>query len=364
MKKIVFFTQSLECGGVQKSVSTLANSLKYRFKVSIILAEDHKDFFYKVDNIDVFKIKTLKINTKEKNVGLKLFDYRKKELDVLLEKISPEIVISYEDYHNLILLNTKYKCKKIISIRNSIYNLYKKEERIHLLDSNFYFENIKLFYPKADKIITVSNHINNELKELCDLSNIVTIYNGISENNSNELFNYHKPFILNVARLNKRKGQCDLIEAFNLIKDNIEHDLFIIGDGVEKEKLQTLIKNLNISDRVKLFGRKRPSPYIKSCDLFVFPSKSEGFSNVVLEVISCKKNILAYNYKGSNEILPAQNTIEIGKIRLLANKILYFLQNEKINEQYADNLFNISKKFTLEKTLENYKKEILSLCVE
>lgn len=363
MKKIVIFTQNLDIGGVQKSVTTLANYLYLDYDITIVLAEDNKNIAYDIKEIPVIKIKTKKIDITKPNIGEDIFKYRIDELDKILKKLKPDIAISYEDYNNLILLNTLYSCKKIISCRVSIKDSY-TNKKIHLLDKNFYYANIKKYYHLADKIICVGKHIENELNKDFNLNNTTTIYNGIEKYQDKvEDINYDN-FILNIGRLHQQKGQKDLIIAFDMIKDKISQKLLIVGDGIEKDNLQSLIDELNLNDRVFLMGFDTPYKYIKRCDLFVFPSYYEGFSNTILEVMCMGKNILSYRYKGSEEILEDENLVKLGDIDILANKLLFYLSNKLENIKKAERLFSISKKFTLDDTLLNYKREIDLLCAE
>ncbi len=359
MKKLIIFTQNLDIGGVQKSVSTLANYLSKFYSIYIVLAEDNKEIKYKIDSkIKLLTIKTKKLDIEKKGIGKKIFKYRIREFDKILVDKSPDIVISYEDYNNLILLSTNFKCKKIISVRNSIKNLYKDLNRIHLLSNKFYYNNIKKLYPKADKIIAVSDFINKQLASLCNNKSIITIYNGIDKPKIHKEKKSKNKFILNVSRINKRKGQQDLIYAFNSIKDQIEHNLIIIGDGVGRDKLEKLIKELNLQKRIKLLGYCNPMKYLQTCELFVFPSNSEGFSNAILEAMSYSINIVSYNYDGSDEILMSNNLVTIGDISELSRRILLFLTNKKENKKAASILHNYSKNFTLNKCLLKYKNEI------
>ncbi len=362
MKKIVIFTQNLDFGGVQKSVYYLANNLKKEYAVSIVLAEDNKEIKYNFEGIPIYQIRTLKVNVNEEGIGEKLFEYRIKELDKQLSILNPDILISYEDYNNLIALSTKYNCKKVVSCRVSIKDSY-ENTMIHLLDSSFYYQKMHLLYKDANKIVSVSNSINNELKEEFSLTNTVTIHNGI-EKKELETKVEHKSFILNIGRLHKQKGQEDLIKAFYKIKDEINENLIIVGDGMMKDYLMKLVEDLNLNSRVFIVGFDEPYKYIKACSLFIFPSYYEGFSNTILEVMSCKKNIVSYEYKGSEEVLLKENRVSIGDIDLLASKIVYYLKNKKENEILADKLFKKSNEFSLSRTLEKYKKEIKLLCVE
>ncbi|MFY9074516.1 glycosyltransferase [Malaciobacter mytili] len=361
MKTIAIFTQNLDIGGVQKSVFLLSNYLKDKFDIKIILAEDNKNINYNIQDIEIFKIKTKKINIEEENIGEKLFNYRVKELTTLLEKIKPHLLISYEDYNNLIALESSFSCKKIISCRVSIFDSY-QDKKIHLLSSEFYYNKIKNLYPKANKIITVSNSIKNELEDIFHINNSITIHNGILKIKTFTPCNYSN-FILNIGRLHKQKGQLDLIKAFNKIKTQIKENLLIVGEGVLRAELENEIEKLNLKNRVFLIGADLPYSYIKNCSLFVFPSYYEGFSNTILEVMSLKKNILAYNYKGSKEVLFNENLIEKGNIEELSLKIVFYLKNKKENKLLEDKLFMHSKKFSLNKTLQKYEEEIKK-CVE
>lgn len=363
MKRIVIFTQNLDIGGVQKSVFYLAHYLKKNFDLIVVLAEDNKKIKYEFNDINVLKIKTKLIDTEKPNIGDEIFAYRVSELNKILNQLQPDILISYEDYNNLIALSTKYKCKKIISCRVSIQDSY-KNKNIHLLDEEFYHKHIKQYYPLADKIICVGKHIENELINNFHLSNTITIHNGIEKYQNNiEDINYDN-FILNIGRLHTQKGQKDLILAFDMIKDNISQDLLIVGDGAEKKDLQNLINDLNLTGRVFLIGFDTPYKYIKRCELFVFPSYYEGFSNTVLEVMNMKKNIVSYNYKGSDEILFLENLVECGDIKKLSLKILSNLKNTNTNHLQAKKLYERSKNFTLNNTLRKYKREIDLLCAE
>lgn len=363
MKKIAIFTQNLSIGGVQKSVSSLANYLKEYFDIYIILAENNKEIKYNLQNTPIKEIQTKKIDIKKQGIGEEIFNYRIVELEKILHTIKPDILLSYEDYNNLIALSTSYECKKIISCRVNIDDSY-HNKLIHLLDENFYFKKMKKLYPLANTIITVSQSIQNELINKFKLKNTKTIYNGISLPNRNSQDIPYKNFILNIGRLHNQKGQLDLIDAFNLIKNDISQNLVLVGDGPLKTQLYKKIKEYKLGKRVFLTGFDKPYKYILKCDLFIFPSYYEGFSNTVLEVMSSKKNIISYNYKGSEEILYKKNLVPLGDTKALSLKILYYIKNQEKNTMMENLLFEKVKQFSLSRTLENYKNEMDLLCAE
>ena len=352
---ILFFTQNLQIGGVQKSVTTLANFLVPFYTIHIVLAEKEKSIEYTLSKkISLHSLQTLQVDITEVNVGKKIFNHRVKALDTLLHKLNINLLISYEDYNNIIALNTTFICKKIVSSRVILSDSYTNESYIHLLDAKFYYDNIRKLYPKSDLVICVSQAILKELSECYDTNNLITIYNGIITPKVTKPLKLRKKFILHVGRLHPQKGQKDLILAYNKIKNFIEEDLILLGEGVSQNELKTLISSLNLQNRIHLLGFKDPYPYIQACSMFVFPSYYEGFSNSVLEVMSMKKAILSYKYKGAQEIFTNEMLIDVGDIDKLSSKMLSCINDKQKRVSLENSGYTTSKKFTLDNTLNTF----------
>ena len=119
-------------------------------------------------------------------------------------------------------------------------------------------------------------------------------------------------FILNVARINKRKRQDVLIRAFSRLKT--KHNLVLIGDTYtesDKKYLKDLIKlveELSLSNRVSFLGfKKNPYPWIKAADLFVLSSDNEGLSLVLIESLILGTKAVSTNCPvGPSEILTGE----------------------------------------------------------
>ena len=90
---------------------------------------------------------------------------------------------------------------------------------------------------------------------------------------------------VNVGRLSPEKDQKKLIEAFYEVSKKYNNiKLYILGDGVLKNELETLVENLNLSNRVFILGQvKNPFAFINKCDCFVLSSNHEGQPMVLLE---------------------------------------------------------------------------------
>lgn len=362
MKKIVIFTQNLETGGIQKVVSNLANYLHQDYFVYIVLSEDDKKIAYDLNSaITIKMIKTIKVDVSKSSTASFLLEYRVKELDNILSKIKPMLIFSFGEYSNIISLKTRYKCKKIVSQRAVFESM--RAKKIHLFSFDEYKEMMLEHYPSAHKIICVSDYIANEIAELNDKlkPKLQTLYNGVER-----VEKYYKKidekYILNVGRLHPQKGQMDIILAFAKIANEIEHNLIIIGEGELREVLQNKILELDLSKRIFLLGEMQsPYDYLHECELFVFASYYEGFPNVLLEAISSKTAVVSYKFEGYNEILDkeASYLCKIGNVECLSKNILDLLKDRDKKLSLEKKMFEISKKFTLEKSLQKYKQIIV-----
>lgn len=92
------------------------------------------------------------------------------------------------------------------------------------------------------------------------------------------------PILLFVARLVKEKNIDDLVAAAHLLEQRgSSFKLVIVGDGPEREFMQRRLPNAHFTGY--LFGREL-SEWYASSDIFVFPSTTETFGNVILEAFA------------------------------------------------------------------------------
>ncbi|WP_300343349.1 glycosyltransferase, partial [Fusobacterium sp.] len=147
------------------------------------------------------------------------------------------------------------------------------------------------------------------------------------------------------------KNQALLIKSFSRLKKekNILEKLVIIGEGKEREKLQMLIKNLNLENEVFLLGQKlNPYKYIANSKLFVLTSKNEGFSLTCIEAMILRKMVIVTETNGTREILG--NKSNYGKLISgdetdLLNLLFFYLKNENERKKYKEEGYKRAKQF-------------------
>jgi len=114
-----------------------------------------------------------------------------------------------------------------------------------------------------------------------------------------------KPTLICVARLANPKGLDFLIKAHEkVLREGIDHNLVICGEGYFREKLERLVSDLGVSRSVFMPGHiSNPFPLIKNATAFVLSSLHEGFSGVVVEALALGTPIVSTDCGGAGEIL-------------------------------------------------------------
>ena len=175
---------------------------------------------------------------------------------------------------------------------------------------------ISLLYPLADKHIAVSKGVAKAMSKYggVDLSRIAVIPNPViadeifaqgSAQVKHPFFDLNEPVILYVGRLSYEKDTTNLIRAFKKVQDRIPSQLIIVGDGPDRIKLEELVDQECIDDRVSFLGyQDNPYPYFAQSDLFVLSSTREGLPTVLIEALAFGIKIVSTDCpSGPREIL-------------------------------------------------------------
>jgi glycosyltransferase involved in cell wall biosynthesis len=168
-----------------------------------------------------------------------------------------------------------------------------------------------------------------------------------------------KKIVGTIANFYKTKGIDVLIEAVNTQpKSTLEKTLFvIIGDGTEFKNLKLKIKNLKLENNIRLMGKiDNASIYLKAFDVFVLPSRKEGFPFAILEAMQASLPIIAADVGGNKEALgdtgilvPSENPDALSRV------INTVLRDSNTVRSISGKTFERSKLFTEEKMLEETK---------
>jgi len=200
----------------------------------------------------------------------------------------------------------------------------------------------------ADSVIALTKDMKRVLQEIYS-RDIEVVPNGIDIEECQNRPHEHESVspekkIIFVGRLNPVKGVPSLLRAMKIVCEVLpDAKLIIVGDGEEREDLESLADSLGIRDRVDFVGRvphERIPDYLCKADIFVLPSVSEGFGIVILEAMACGLPIVATRVGGVPDIIEEGVNgflVESGDFPEMANKILFLLDNPAVTGQISKN---------------------------
>ncbi|MDR3642608.1 MAG: glycosyltransferase family 4 protein [Candidatus Doudnabacteria bacterium] len=257
------------------------------------------------------------------------------------------------------------KTKVVFTAHGFIFN-----EPMGAAKRNFFLALEKMASNYRDYIITVSEADKQSAlaNKLISPDKISTIHNGIGQIqflNKQEARRSlkiadDKIIIGTVANFYKTKGLDVLVEAAAKIDEQIisKLQIVILGDGAERKNLELGIRNYGLEKYIKLLGEIRDaSKYLKAFDIFVLPSRKEGFPYAILEAIQAGLPIIATNVGGVPEALGgAGMLVKSEDPGALAGGISFLINNPEKMRELSQNSLERSNLFDEQKMLEDTEK--------
>lgn len=355
MKKIAILISSLDTGGAERVVSIVINELKKNNTEVLLVLMDNT---IKYDLPENQKIVCLDNNDIKQKALFKFFKLpylalKYKKICSVNDIKTSLSFMNRPNYINILAKLFGFKAKIIISERivpSSEYSTNSIKDKISL-------GLIKYLYPKADLILPNSIGIKYDLiKNFKIDENLINVVNNPVDVNklttlAKEKTDYRdeKFTFVTVGRLHPQKNHKLLIK----VMQGLDAKLYIIGDGILKKELSSMVVNLGLQDKVIFLGvKKNPFKYLSKADCFVFSSNYEGFPNVILEALSCGLPVISTDCKsGPREILAPELTYNepIKDVQKVSHGILVKVDHENSMETAMHMMMEDSR------LIENYK---------
>lgn len=176
----------------------------------------------------------------------------------------------------------------------------------------------RCLYQQYKKIFIVSQTAKEKFDRIFPkLKNKTEVfYNIVSKEQVKELAlkgptftdNFQGVRILTVGRLSAEKGQDIAIQALKiLIEKGYNAKWYFVGDGKLRKECELLAARLGITDYVEFLGTKtNPYGYMKDCDIYMQPSRHEGFCITLAEALCFQGPIVSTNFTGAEEQLASR----------------------------------------------------------
>jgi glycosyltransferase involved in cell wall biosynthesis len=309
-EKIALFLPSLVGGGAERVMVNLANNMAAK-GVSVDLVVAHTKGAYRnqvASNVNIIDFKS------ERSLASfpKLVGYLRSE--------KPKALISALEHTNVLSIWAKRlsfaPTKNIITehISSSLIS-YTAGYTPSKLCATLYA--MRFTYPLAEKIVTVSQGVADDLVETIGINKnkLEVIYNPVLNDamfqKAEETLDHpwfqegQPPVLLGVGRFVPQKDFPNLLKAFALLRKKQMARLVILGEGELRPQLETLVKELGITEDVQLPGfHRNPYVFMKRASVFVLSSVLEGLPTVLIEAMALGTPVVSTDCKsGPKEIL-------------------------------------------------------------
>ncbi len=161
------------------------------------------------------------------------------------------------------------------------------------------------------------------------------------------------PYIVAAGRLIKEKGFDILIDSFHRMQLSYPQlKLIILGEGSSRECLETQINTLGLGNKIYLPGfTTEIYSYFKGATLCVVSSRTEGFPNVLLQMMSQNNNVVSTLCAGDIDKIEGVYTAQTNNPQDLKEVMVACLENDNLENRliYDEQLRARSTKSFLEK---------------
>jgi len=162
-----------------------------------------------------------------------------------------------------------------------------------------------------------------------------------------------------VGRMDPVKGLDELIDAFAVVAKSIDARLLLVGAGEYAGAVRRRIETHGLQERVMLLGRRDDVPsLLKIADVFVFPSRTEGMPNALLEAMAAGRAIVTTDVPGCRDVIvhqengllvPSQDAIA------LSEAIRRLLSDQALSSRLAHSAENSAAHYGFDRTVDRYE---------
>ncbi len=309
MKRIAFFQDNLDVGGIQKSIMNLLRNFDYEhYRVDLYLSD--KKSFWEVDFPKELHIKYLRHIPRF--YSFLPFDLAKNLVSLDFSDVTEpyDVAIDFNSYQFSCALGalTVPAKRRVMWIHNNVRVKLENEWKYQVLWH--YFKDKFKYY---DEFVAVSQGVIEPFRECSGMydKKYTVIQNTIDTREIYDKAAEELDFSVDGSKLNfvtmgrlcHQKGYDIMLDAFReLVERRDDVHLYIIGDGDKRMLLEYQRDSLGLTDYVTFLGQKtNPFVYMDKMDAFVSTSRYEGQPLNIMEAralglpLYCTKNLEIYS---------------------------------------------------------------------
>ncbi len=361
--RIVFLIPNLQTGGAEKLVIDIVRALSKRegIEIRLVLLENKIQF----DIPDILHL--IRIIPGKINLSL----WKKNQLNIdqfqtYLDEFEPNIIHTHLFESEIFSRSCQYPKANWFShvhdfmpqLQNfSIRTITSKRLITNLFEKYYLLKQYKK--NGGNTFLTISNSVQKYIDSV-----IPSKFSSKLLPNAIDISQYHvqeKQYafdptlirLISVGRLDKNKNHVLLIETIKELKTRgINAYLEILGDGLERERLEKKIQELELEDRIKLVGKTdKVAVFLSEADIYLHSSIYEGFGLTILEAMACGLPVICTDGMGNRDlILEGENGFLITELNpiIMADKIELLYNDHPLRMLMGEKALKFSKNFDLE----------------
>jgi glycosyltransferase involved in cell wall biosynthesis len=370
--RILFLLPTYTFGGAERtSLNLLGGIDKKKFRICLVTSKKIFTYFRHIDIEKFIPLEDIGIDTWFTTCTRFFHDVRR--VAALLKKENPHLAFGMMHYPSSLLVFAKkiYRSgiKVIVSPRgpSTEYLRHFEPRGIRCISLRTIF---RIFLRFADGIIVNSSGMMEEcIRDFNAVKkNIAVIHNGVDVKRIRELSREDAGIEMKkditvfsaAGRLSKEKNFPFLIKTFSLVRKEREALLLLIGDGFEKNFLQTLSADLGVKNDVLFLGyQNNPYKYIRRSNIFVHTCLFEGFPNIILEAMAIGVPVVSIDCPyGPRDIMKDGESgflIPVNDEEAMAHALLKLAKDREIRERIGAKGAERAAMLTVQKMVAGYE---------
>lgn len=336
VERVLVVIASLSGGGAERVVSDLTRYLAKAGKnvTLMTLNGDDPDVYPVAKDVRRYRIEVRR-NSENLFDTVKFTIWRLWTVRRHIQSLRPDIVIGFVDQTNVLLAACLTGSGIPLIVSERTHPAHHKISRSWAVAR-------RLLYRRAKTVVIQTHAIaswfmdNVPAKSLTIIPNAVRPGNEFAPIGDQTEAKQNRPYVLAVGRLGPEKGFDLLVQSFassGLSRSGWK--LVIIGDGPERDALQSLGTKLGISEHLHLPGRRNNvADWLANADMFVLSSRYEGFPNALLEAMQMGCPCISFNCEsGPADLIKDGETgilVEPENVEMLASEMLSLAQHPDV----------------------------------
>lgn len=223
---------------------------------------------------------------------------------------------------------------------------------------------------QSDGVTAVSNYLRDETYQQFDITREIEVipnFIDLERFRKTEKSHFKKALcpngekiLVHVSNFREVKRVSDTVEIFyHVLENGVPANLLLVGDGPDRQKVETRCRELKICDKVRFLGKQEKIEDILSiADLFLIPSGSETFGLAALEAMSCSVPVISSNIGGLPELNLHGETgylCDLGDTVAMGEYAVSVLNDTKLHKQLSDNARKRAEEFELNHIVDRYE---------